>query len=129
MRYNGCMTKVAIISTLLFAVACGDNIDPGPRVETWGDAEAVWAEAWCSYTGRCYPEDLALFYDTHEECVADVIADNCTYRQRTGFPDCDTLFPQIHVDEIEQCGQEMADLTCGATRAPDICFTAFSESK
>jgi len=122
------MKKASILAVIILA-SCGDNLDPGLRVDTWRDAEDVWAEAWCSYQTRCHPDSLATLYDSHEECVVDVRSDNCSFRENTSFPDCDEPFPQIHLDEMQQCSDEMSELDCGATQAPDVCFVAFSESK
>lgn len=118
------MLKNIQLALILAIASCGDNNKPEPEVETWGDAIEVWADAWCSYAERCFEQEFELFFETHENCVNDVVIDDCSYRNSTGGS-CRTPYPQDRTDELEQCHQEMTDIVCTATTAPDSCFLAF----
>lgn len=127
------------LAFVLTLAACGDNIvpidpdaapppdaeihgDPDVQdVETWGDAEQVWADAWCLYAERCYPEDFEFYYGSYEYCRTAVQEENCMYQSHG----CDSGFPRDRLNWLDRCYEEMLEIACDATMAPSVCYAAF----
>lgn len=126
----GPMSKLGRLSLILMFVSCGDNIVPEPDAAidapppfTYGDAETVWADAWCAYAERCNPVIFHVHWDTHEECVAEVQEQNCAAAGRGHR--CEDLFPDSKRDDLQQCHDDMEVISCSATQAPASCYRAF----
>ncbi len=114
-----------MLSFVLILSACGDDVaPPGPRIETWEDAENVWSDAWCTYAENCYLDDFPLFYDSHADCVTQVTEENCSGPR---FPDCSDPYDRTRLAPLQQCHDEMAEIECTAQFAPDACYVAFAQ--
>jgi hypothetical protein len=106
---------------VLCLLGCGDNIKPEEPL-TWGDAQMVWAEGWCSYAVRCNPEAYADLYPTDQACIDEVYGLNCEKI------DCTELYPEDRHGWLEQCREDMESVVCTARSAPDSCFQAFARN-
>ena len=133
------LALIALGVIALTLVGCGDNYsapeepdalepDAALVVVTWDDAEAGWADAWCTYEARCYPAQLEMYFGDLKMCREKVRAQNCALRVAYGFPSCAEPFPESGREYLTACFEDMADIACEATEAPDSCYAAWGSS-
>lgn len=133
------MTSRSLAVSILAALAsCGDNsippdssvpVDSGPppeaRILTWEDAERVWADGWCQYAFRCYPDDFPEYYDDHQDCVDTEVAYLCSLPRRYA---CEEGYFRIRYQALAECYLAIRDIDCSATELPQPCVEAFSSA-
>lgn len=128
------MKRIVVCSLIAVACACGDNIQTVPAdspnvqpadagIETWRDAERVWAIAWCSYAERCFPDQFAEVFGDQGACRASVLQNNCDNPYRAD--PCDSPYPVDRLSVLAECRYDMETLPCAATQAPESCWRAF----
>lgn len=125
------LINLALLTMLLVSVCgCVDDrvpADPSapdaPPVEpvTWRYAEQRWADAWCSYAERCYPPQFENLYHDHGTCEVATVAINCHINAHG----CDTLFPLERLYDLGRCRDQMQEISCLATEAPNICLVVW----
>lgn len=101
----------------LLAAGCGDNLNPNM---TWADSESVWADSWCQYAERCFPEAYTEYFPTDVECFNYVFDLNCENIN------CDSPYSNDRWLVLRQCEEDMTMTDCGATVAPYTCGEAFA---
>ncbi len=105
-----------VLLTILFVTGCSDASEV---IATWGDAQEVWASAWCDYRVRCAPDEFMEEFGTDAQCNIDVYQLNCG---DTGY--CDADYPH-DPRLVEICADEMAKIACNANRSPPACWAAY----
>lgn len=123
------IAAVLINFALAFAIAvaafstcgCGDDRAPERCASQIGDAEVVWAAAWCRYADRCFPDEFRQNWPDVPTCYVEVQQENCDM-----LGTCEDPYPQDRCESLDTCETEMDEIACDATRAPDSCHEAFA---
>jgi len=118
-----------IILILVLLAACGDNLYPAPDAAqdattcslTWKDVYAIWEDARCSFTERCYPEAFRATYKNHPTCLVRQARFHCTMGAEEW---CTWRYPVDRCAVLQQCYDEMSVLSCIADDVPPSCYLA-----
>lgn len=91
---------------------------PPASPNTWGEAEYVWADAWCRHSSGCYPDQFLVRFGDEETCLLWVTELNCADK------DCESTFPLERIDPLDECFEQMGKLLCLDARTPISCLKA-----
>jgi len=104
---------------MILLISCTTEPEPAPIM--WSDAYAMWAEASCTWSARCYPNDVVA------DCAALLAQHSCDdYAGRRHIP-CDQPYPIYERPILSMCLADESSRPCNYEWQPQTCYDALED--